>query len=198
MVFNYLITSGVAGVLTLVPLAMILSLILRNKSGAVLCMECQQCRATCPVLETNKGYIGPKDIMVSVKSGKYDDAIRGHVELCTGCAACVERCPRGLGVDELCIDIYNMKLKKALNDESISTIPDISNPKMKRVFEAVVRRIKGERFSLPWSWITKAQRIRKYFNPFEDELKRPSVNEQAADGAKELMELKDSLRFKND
>jgi heterodisulfide reductase subunit C len=196
MVFNYVSTAGIAAVLTLVPLAMILYIVVRNKSNAVLCMECQQCRGVCPVVETEGEYIGPKDIMVAIKSGRYDDAVRGRIELCTGCAACVERCPRHLGVDELCIDLYNRELKRALDDDSISYIPGIPNPQMRRTFEAVVRRIKGKDFSLPWNWITKAQRLRQFHNPFQDESKAPELETQHETAVKEIRELRDSLKFR--
>ncbi|MFH1402687.1 MAG: (Fe-S)-binding protein [Candidatus Altiarchaeota archaeon] len=196
MTFNYIATSGIAATLTMVPLAMILYIVLRNKSNAVLCMECQQCRAVCPVVGIEGGYIGPKDVMVAVKSGRYDDAIKGRIELCTGCAACVERCPRHLGVDELCTEIYNTELKRMLEDESIAYIPGIPNPQMKRTFEAVVRRIKGKDLSLPWNWITKAQRIRQYYNPFEDNAKRKELNEDSGDAINEIKELRKSLKFR--
>jgi Fe-S oxidoreductase len=195
MLFKLYTTAGIEGLLTIVPLAMIAYIVLRNKSNAVLCMECQQCRAVCPVLESAGDYTGPKNIMAAIKSGKYDEALKGRIELCTGCAACVERCPRKLGVDELCLDVYNTELKKALNDESIAGIPTIPNPQMQRTYEAVVRRFKGKEFKLPWNWITKAQRIRKYHNPFEDNAVKKTLAEQYEEGAKDLIELRDGLSF---
>ncbi|MBD3387997.1 MAG: 4Fe-4S dicluster domain-containing protein [Candidatus Altiarchaeales archaeon] len=193
MVFTLVSTAGVAAALTLVPLGMIAYIALRNQSNAVLCMECQQCRAVCPIVAVEGDYIGPKDIMVAVKSGRYDDAVKGHVELCSGCGACVERCPRKLGVDELCMDIYNRELKGALEDDAISGIQAIPNPQMKRTYEAVVRRIKGSGFNLPWMWITKAQRLRKFFNPFEDDLKKAEVGGEAIE---DLKKLREGLKFR--
>jgi len=193
MVAYHFITSGIASVLILTPLAMILYMVLRDKGTAVLCMECQQCRAVCPVIQSHESYAGPKDIMVAAKSGKYDIALKGNAELCASCAACMERCPRKLGADEEIMGIVSTEMEDIFGRDTIKYLEEIPNPKMHRTYEAVVRRFEGKKINLPWSWVTKSTRLRKFYNPLEDTPVKAQLKTQIPDAKKSLLGIKADL-----
>ena len=184
-----IITSGIAALLTLTPILMLVYMLLRNHGLAILCMECQQCRAVCPVLAVNEEYIGPKEVMVAAKSGKYDTVLKKHLELCTSCAACMERCPRGLDVDETVTEIFSSEITDIIRRDTIDYIQKVPNPKMQRTFEAVIRRFEGKKINLPWDWVKKTFRLRKFYNPIEDKARKPPIKEHIDGGGSELKEL---------
>lgn len=68
-------------------------MILKNRAQVILCTECQQCKAACPLL--SKG-CNPVDIMLAAKSGQYREALARGARQCVGCRKCQEACPRGL------------------------------------------------------------------------------------------------------
>ena len=72
---------------------MMIYLIFKKSSQVMLCTECQQCNAVCPLL--SKGCI-PMDIMLAAKSGQEQYVIDKGVSLCVSCGECQEACPRGL------------------------------------------------------------------------------------------------------
>lgn len=72
---------------------LVLYLIFKKKYQAILCTECQQCKAACPLLY--KG-CNPMDIMLAVKSGLHQKAMMDGAGFCVGCAKCEKACPRGL------------------------------------------------------------------------------------------------------
>lgn len=193
MVDYQFITSGIASMLILTPLAMILYMVLRDKGTAVLCMECQQCRAVCPVIQSHDDYAGPKDIMVAAKSGKYDLALKGKAELCASCAACMERCPRKLGADEEIMSIVSTEMEDIFGRDTIKYMEDIPNPKMQRTYEAVVRRFEGKKINLPWDWVTKSTRLRKFYNPIEDKPMKAQLKTQIPEAEMSLLTTKANL-----
>jgi len=193
MVAYQFITSGIASMLILTPLAMILYMVLRDKGTAVLCMECQQCRAVCPVIQSHETYAGPKDIMVAAKSGKYDLALKRNAELCASCAACMERCPRKLGSDEEIMSIVSTEMEDIFGRDTIRYMEGIPNPKMQRTYEAVVRRFEGKKINLPWDWITKSTRLRKFYNPIEDKPMKPKMKDQIHEAEMSLLTTKADL-----
>jgi L-lactate utilization protein LutB len=188
-----IITSGIAALLILVPLAMITYMLLRNKGEAILCMECQQCRAVCPVLQNTDEYVGPKDIMVAAKSGKYSKALERNIELCAACAACMERCPRKLEVDALIRELSHDEMGDVLGRGTIDYLQKIPNPKMQRTYEAVVRRFEGKELTVPWDWITKTFRLRKSYNPFDDSPIKPKLDTQAVKAGEGLKKIRNSI-----
>ncbi len=193
MVAYQFITSGIASMLILTPLAMILYMVLRDKGAAVLCMECQQCRAVCPVIRAHDSYAGPKDIMVAVKSGKYDLALQGNAELCASCAACTERCPRKLGADEETTGIVSAEMEDIFGRDTIKYMEGIPNPKMQRTYEAVIRRFEGKKTGLPWDWVTKSTRLRKFYNPIEDKPMKAQIKTQIPEAGMSLLTAKANL-----
>jgi len=76
---------------------LVASLVFKNSSQVIMCMECEQCMGVCPVLKKNGGvFPGPKGIMVAAKSGKVNEAIQNGALMCTNCGLCERACPRGL------------------------------------------------------------------------------------------------------
>jgi len=193
MIDYQIITSGVAALLIIIPFAMLMYMLLRDKGEAILCMECQQCRAACPVLQNTDEYVGPKDIMVAAKSGKYSIALERNIQLCATCAACMERCPRKLEVDALIREISHDEMNRILSRGTIEYLQKIPNPKMQRTYEAVVRRFEGKELNVPWDWITRTFRLRKSYNPFDDNKMKPQLKTQAVKGAEGLRKIRDSI-----
>ncbi len=193
MIDYQIITSGVAALLIIIPFAMLVYMLLRDKGEAILCMECQQCRAVCPVLQNTDEYAGPKDIMVAAKSGKYSIALERNIQLCATCAACMERCPRKLEVDALIREISHDEMSNVLSRGTIEYLQKIPNPKMQRTYEAVVRRFEGKELNVPWDWITRTFRLRKSYNPFDDNKMKPQLKTQAVKGAEGLRRIRDSI-----
>ncbi|MEE9151833.1 MAG: 4Fe-4S dicluster domain-containing protein [Thermoplasmata archaeon] len=91
--------AAVAMLLTLVPFLIMFYASIRGYEGTVLCMNCQQCVAVCPVRAAAPGeYMGPLGIEVFARSGNKPKAEEGNLFSCTSCMSCVEACPRGLNV----------------------------------------------------------------------------------------------------
>jgi len=193
MIDYHIFTGGVAALLIFVPSAMLLYMLLRNKGEAILCMECQQCKAVCPVLQNTDEYAGPKDIMVAAKSGKYSKALEKNIQLCSACGACMERCPRKLEVDSLIREISHDEMIDIMGRGTIDYLSQIPNPKMARNYEAVVRRFEGKNLDVPWDWITKTLRLRKAHNPFDDKPMKPKLGEQTDKAASGLRDIRDSI-----
>ena len=72
---------------------LIVSLILQRRSQVVLCTECRQCMAVCPLL--SKG-CNPMEIMLAAKCGRLEDQMAAGGRLCVSCGKCQKACPRGL------------------------------------------------------------------------------------------------------
>lgn len=193
MIDYQIITSGVAALLIIIPFAMLMYMLLRNTGEAILCMECQQCRAVCPVLKNTDEYAGPKDIMVAAKSGKYSKALERNIQLCAACAACMECCPRKLEVDALIREISHDEMTDILSRGTIDYLQKIPNPKMQRTYEAVVRRFEGKELNVPWDWITKTFRLRRSYNPFDDNPVKPQLKTQAVKGGEGLRKIRDLI-----
>lgn len=91
--------AAVAMILASVPFLIMLYASIRGYEGTVLCMQCQQCVAVCPVRAAQPGrYMGPLGIEVTSRSGTKKRAEEGGLFSCTSCMSCVEACPRGLNV----------------------------------------------------------------------------------------------------
>jgi len=71
----------------------VISLILRKSPQVMLCTECQQCKAVCPLLAQG---CNPVAIMLAVKSGRRKEVMEGGAALCISCKKCQRACARGL------------------------------------------------------------------------------------------------------
>ncbi len=90
--------TAISMALAFVPLLIMVYSILRGMEDSNLCMDCQQCVAVCPVMQSKDTYFGPRGIMIAARSGNMAKANKGEVFSCTSCMACVKACPRGLNV----------------------------------------------------------------------------------------------------
>ena len=95
-----------------VPTILILSAIVREVSRTLLCTDCRQCTAVCPVvtiareLDNKEGdgratFIGPAEVMRSLRAGDDKRILEGGLHICSTCRNCVERCPRGLDAEAM-------------------------------------------------------------------------------------------------
>jgi Fe-S oxidoreductase len=86
-------------IVAFVPIIIMLWAAKRGFDSAVLCMDCQQCVAVCPVRSVLKeSYMGPKGIEQLARVGHNEKAAAERLFSCTSCMACVNACPRGLNV----------------------------------------------------------------------------------------------------
>lgn len=85
---------------SVVPFVIVLAAVWRivrfGGAQVLLCMECGQCRAACPVTrKLGPEFSGPTGVMATVKTGASADMVT-MLALCTGCGLCARACPRGL------------------------------------------------------------------------------------------------------
>ena len=90
--------TAISLIVACVPLFIMLYAVSRGFDGTILCMDCQQCVAVCPVRRVKKDYFGPRGIMIAARAGNMPKALDGNIFSCTSCMACVNACPRGLNV----------------------------------------------------------------------------------------------------
>lgn len=91
--------AAVSFIVAFVPIIIMLWASKRGFDSSVLCMDCQQCVADCPVRSVLKdAYMGPKGIQVYARVGHNEKAAELMLFSCTSCMACVNACPRGLNV----------------------------------------------------------------------------------------------------
>ena len=85
--------------LACVPLLIMLYATVQSFETSILCMDCQQCVAVCPVREAVGGdFLGPRGIEIASRSGNRRIASSGKIFSCASCMSCVTACPRGLNV----------------------------------------------------------------------------------------------------
>ena len=91
--------AAVSFIVAFVPILIMLWAAKRGFDSSVLCMDCQQCVAVCPVRSVLKDtYMGPKGIEVYARVGHNEKADELRLFSCTSCMACVNACPRGLNI----------------------------------------------------------------------------------------------------
>ena len=96
---SFTVYSAISFIVAFVPIIIMLYAAKRGFDSSVLCMDCQQCVANCPVRSALKDlYLGPKEIEVLARVGHNEKAAEGRLFSCTSCMACVNACPRGLNV----------------------------------------------------------------------------------------------------
>ncbi|MDY6966577.1 MAG: 4Fe-4S dicluster domain-containing protein [Halobacteriota archaeon] len=107
--------ASIGVVLALGPLFILLFASARGFGESVLCMDCQQCVAVCPVREARgMGYMGPHGIM---KTARVDHRVRAADEKlysCTSCMSCAAACPRGLNVEHTMVGFRNTLAESGL------------------------------------------------------------------------------------
>ncbi|NOQ54159.1 MAG: hypothetical protein GQ558_06105, partial [Thermoplasmata archaeon] len=91
--------AAVSFIVAFVPIIIMLWASKRGFDSSVLCMDCQQCVADCPVRSVLKdAYMGPKGIQVYARVGHNEKAAELMLFSCTSCMAGVNACPRGRNV----------------------------------------------------------------------------------------------------
>jgi heterodisulfide reductase subunit C len=104
---------------------MIISNILKGLDDTILCIDCQQCIATCPVRQAvGTQYMGPREIMNCARSGTLDRVEKGNLYYCTTCIRCTARCPRGLDVEAVNIKLRTELYNKNKHPEIMNLIID--------------------------------------------------------------------------
>ena len=107
--------SAVSVVLACVPIFIMLFASGRGFGESILCMDCQQCVAVCPVRKA-KGmdYMGPHGIMKTARVDHKKRAEEGGLYSCTSCMSCAVACPRGLNTEETMVGFRNSLAKSGL------------------------------------------------------------------------------------
>lgn len=100
--------SAVSVVLACVPIYIMIFASGRGFGESILCMDCQQCVAVCPV-RASKGmeYMGPHGIMKTARVDHRKRAEDGGLYSCTSCMSCAIACPRGLNVEQTMVYFRN-------------------------------------------------------------------------------------------
>jgi heterodisulfide reductase subunit C len=93
------IYTAVSFIVAFIPILVMIWAAKRGFDSSILCMDCQQCMAVCPVRSVLKdSYLGPKDIEILSRVGHNERAAKRRIFSCTSCMACVRACPRGLNI----------------------------------------------------------------------------------------------------
>ena len=150
--------AAVAMILASTPFLIMLYASIRGFEGTILCMQCQQCVAVCPVRAAQPDkYMGPVGIELFARSGAKQRAEEGGLFSCTSCMNCVEACPRGLNVKHDMDKFRHSLAKKGMGqmaphkhiikmastygnvlDKNASGKPDIKGQK-----ELIIKTLKG-------------------------------------------------------
>ena len=89
----------------------------KNTPGGELitrCFACGTCAASCPVREFDEKF-NPRRIIHMVLLGMRDEVLQSDfVWLCSGCAACQERCPQGVTITDLMMALRNIAVKNGI------------------------------------------------------------------------------------
>ncbi len=89
----------------------------KNTPGGELitrCFACGTCAASCPVREFDEKF-NPRRIIHMVLLGMRDEVLQSDfVWLCSGCAACQERCPQGVTITDLMMALKNIAVKHGI------------------------------------------------------------------------------------
>jgi heterodisulfide reductase subunit C len=80
------------------------------------CYQCGTCAGGCPVFKEYPRF-NPRKIMEKIIQGEYDENIfeEQQVWYCTACYTCSTRCPQGIDVGHVIVEMKNIAVK-LLND----------------------------------------------------------------------------------
>jgi len=143
---------------------------------SIVCMECDVCLASCPILHTRGGsykYSGP-EFMVQLFRSEMDTRIdKKSLEIsvkegiweCTTCNHCVQNCPQRIKIKDLIVDLRRFIIERQ-STQVPATIRDLNKnlskhhnpygkPKTKRIewAEGIALRLVKEMKGSEWLWI---------------------------------------------
>ncbi len=78
------------------------------------CYQCSTCSGCCPVFRYNSKF-NPRRIVENTLLGRKDRTVESpDIWLCTVCHTCTEKCPQGVKVSEIIIELKNLSSKEGL------------------------------------------------------------------------------------
>ncbi|MEM2135958.1 MAG: 4Fe-4S dicluster domain-containing protein [Candidatus Jordarchaeaceae archaeon] len=78
------------------------------------CYQCSTCSGACPVFRYNSKF-NPRRIIENTLLGRKDRTVDSPtIWFCTVCHTCTEKCPQGVKVSEIIIELKNLSSKKGL------------------------------------------------------------------------------------
>ncbi|MCD6176421.1 MAG: 4Fe-4S dicluster domain-containing protein [Candidatus Cloacimonetes bacterium] len=86
-----------------------------------LCDQCGTCSGGCPFIEEMD--INPSEIMRKVMLGQKEVMDSRTMWICASCFTCTVRCPRELDVSKVAEALRQVKLRTAIDEINIATIP---------------------------------------------------------------------------
>ncbi|MFX0174523.1 MAG: 4Fe-4S dicluster domain-containing protein [Candidatus Hodarchaeota archaeon] len=81
-------------------------------SHARICYQCSTCAGGCPVFRNNPE-MNPRLIMEKIISGQVEEVlISSYVWNCSFCLTCTQRCPQGIDLAHLLVDLKNLFVRR--------------------------------------------------------------------------------------
>ncbi|MEM2145989.1 MAG: 4Fe-4S dicluster domain-containing protein [Candidatus Jordarchaeaceae archaeon] len=78
------------------------------------CYQCSTCSGSCPVFRYNSRF-NPRRIVENTLLGRRDRTVKSpDIWFCTVCHTCTEKCPQGVKVSEIIIELKNLSSKEGL------------------------------------------------------------------------------------
>ena len=91
----------------------------RILSLARICYQCSTCAGGCPVFRNNPE-MNPRLIIGKLISGQFEEVLKSsYIWNCSFCLTCTERCPQGVDLAHLLVDLRNLSVKRAKTPLSI-------------------------------------------------------------------------------
>ena len=89
------------------------------------CIMCRTCSASCPVAAVDGRFNPLKTIRMAVY-GKQEEILAANwLWLCSSCYACQERCPQGIRITDIIIDLKNLAAINGYSPQGIKAQKDI-------------------------------------------------------------------------
>ena len=84
----------------------------RILSLARVCYQCSTCAGGCPVFRNNPE-MNPRLIIGKLISGSLEEVLASsHIWNCSFCLTCTQRCPQGVDLAHLFVDLKNLSVKR--------------------------------------------------------------------------------------
>lgn len=84
----------------------------RVLSLARVCYQCSTCAAGCPVFRNNPE-MNPRLIIGKITFGQVEEVLASpHIWYCSFCLTCTQRCPQGVDLAHLLVDLKNLSVRR--------------------------------------------------------------------------------------